>query len=161
MSSALWLARMIHDDLTIAGVNAWHNWWLNSSFGEEEMSFRNDGLVQAGVVTRRAHVMGNFSRFVRPGSVRLGTPNKAMAGVFATAFRSADSSQFVLVAVNAGSSALGRRFELGGAELGEVTPWVTSDTDALSAKAPIPGGSSFSYELPARSVTTFVAAVNL
>jgi glucuronoarabinoxylan endo-1,4-beta-xylanase len=104
--------------------------------------------------------MGNFSRFVRPGSFRVGTASKPSDGVFATAFKSADASQVVIVAVNASTSPVAQHFELSGATFAEVTPWITSDTFALEAQPVLSGGAAFSYELPARSVTSFVGAVN-
>lgn len=159
MGSALWLARMMHDDLTIADVNAWHYWWIHSGRDEPSGELRNDGLLHDGMVTRRAYVMGNFSRFVRPGHVRIATSAKTGEGAFASAFRSADGTSLVIVAVNADSSPVQQRFELSGATAGELTPWVTSDSAVLEPQPPFTAGKSFVYELQPRSVTTLVGAV--
>lgn len=156
MGSALRVARMIHDHLTIAEVSAWHYWWLipsNDGAG-------NQGLASAGALTRRAYALGNFSKFVRPGSVRVETSaDSAGASVHVTAFRSEDSARVVIVAINAGNSEQNQTFEVAGAELASVTPWVTSASQALVAQAPLPAGNTFSYALAAQSITSFVAEV--
>jgi len=71
MDSGLILANVIHDDLTLGGVTSWQYWIAVSKY-----DFR-DGLLyvnesdQSIEVPKRLWVMGNYSRFVRPGSVRV------------------------------------------------------------------------------------------
>ena len=42
MGSALWTARLMYDDLTIASVNAWHYWWLNNGANNSGVVDRAD-----------------------------------------------------------------------------------------------------------------------
>jgi glucuronoarabinoxylan endo-1,4-beta-xylanase len=47
-------------------------------------------------------------------------------------------------------------FSLNGFSTNAVTPWITSASLSLAAQAPVSvSGSSFTYTLPASSVTTF------
>src|SRR5690606_28558220 len=71
MNSALLLANTIHDDLTIGGVTSWQYWIAVSKY-----NFR-DGLIYTREhgenieLTKRLWAMGNYSRYVRPGALRL------------------------------------------------------------------------------------------
>lgn len=161
MTSALWMARMLHDDLTIAGVSAWHYWWLlprtDAGAGEPD----NGALLHEGELTRRAHVLGNYSKFVRPGWHRVDVAHAgAHPGVFVTAYRSAEADRLAVVAINAGSTSARQHFDLEGAVSGELTPWMTNDARALAMGPSVAGGARFDYELPPRSVTTFVGSVS-
>ena len=62
------------------------------------------------------------------------------------------------MAVNINESDAAQDFTVAGAAVDVATPWVTSDTLALAAQTPVSVvAGAFSYTLPARSVTTFVA----
>ncbi len=71
MDSALVLAQTVLEDLTLGCVTSWQYWIAVSQY-----AYR-DGLVyvdagQPGVIpTKRLWSLGQFSRFVRPGSVRV------------------------------------------------------------------------------------------
>jgi O-glycosyl hydrolase len=155
MNSALWMARRLHEDLTIGGVSAWHYWWL---VPRSDTADTNAALLAQGALTRRAYALGNYSKFVRPGAHRLAT-SATRQGVLVTAFQNAAAPELVIVAVNLKSEPVTHSFDVAGVALGDVTPWLTSATAALEEQAPIAGAASFSYELPASSVVTFVASV--
>lgn len=73
MDAALYMARVMHYELTLAGASAWQ-WWLGVSPYDY-----NDGLIYIdhdqydGEIneSKKLWMMGNFSRFIRPGAVRL------------------------------------------------------------------------------------------
>ena len=155
MDSALSMVRSIHNHLTVASVNAWHYWWLTNSNAAEA-----DALVQAGVVTKRLWVMGNYSRFVRPGSYRVGATVEGAAApnLLVTAFRNEAANRLIVVVANTGDT-VRTQFTLADLSVASVTPWLTSQTSDLAAQSPLAGGASFSYELPAQSVTTLVAPI--
>lgn len=155
MDSALRVARRIHDHLTIARVNAWHFWWILPNGGVED---GNHALVNGGVLTRRGYVMGNFSKFVRPGARRVAAvENVERDDIHVTAFEHEASRRVVIVAINSGSSATTQRFSIAGAHVAGLTPWETSDAAALEARPEIAvEAGSFTVELPPRSVTSFV-----
>jgi hypothetical protein len=112
------------------------------------------------VLQHRAYVMGQFSRFIRPGDIRIDvSSNDSSLGI--SAFMNADSGAFAIVAVNATGAAVNHTFTLQGLATTTVTPWVTSATDSLAEKTPVAvGGGSFSYPVPATTVITFVGVVS-
>jgi glucuronoarabinoxylan endo-1,4-beta-xylanase len=158
INSGLFLASMIHTHLTLAEVNAWHFWWMQP---DGIAATANDSLMSDEQMTKRGYVLGNFSRFVRPGAIRVGATPETSGSIDLSAFKNAESGPLAVVAINRGLSAATVRFQLNNLEIDvrSVTPWVTDETRALAAEEPIEvteGG--FSYDLPALSVTTLVTS---
>jgi glucuronoarabinoxylan endo-1,4-beta-xylanase len=154
IDSALRVARMIHDHLTIAEVSAWHYWWLVPN-GQNAAD--NSALTEASELTRRAYALGNWSRFVRPGFVRVQATSAPRRGVAVTAFRDAENQRAVVIAINENTAPQEQSFTLSGSSVASVTPWTTSATAALDSGEPIGVFEGrFSAVLPARSVTSFV-----
>jgi glucuronoarabinoxylan endo-1,4-beta-xylanase len=153
ITGGLRVANLIHSHLTVANANAWHYWWL----APDSAGPTNAALTDGTTLGRRAHVMGNWSKFVRPGFVRIEATAAPQSNVQVTAFRNPANPRLVIVAVNQGTGATTQRFVLTGGSPGQVTPWVTSASAALASQAAVTvSGAAFSYSLPARSVTTFV-----
>jgi glucuronoarabinoxylan endo-1,4-beta-xylanase len=151
MDSALKYGQMIHANLVDGNVSAWHYWWIRRT------NETNSALMEEGQLTRRAYVLGNWSRFVRPGAMRVGATPQPQAYVYVTAFIDPGTSQVAIVAGNAAQYELDQEFTIAGGSVAEVTPWLTSASVALAAQPPVSvTGGNFSVTLPARSVTTFV-----
>jgi glucuronoarabinoxylan endo-1,4-beta-xylanase len=155
MTSAITMLRMMHDHLTVANMNAWH-WWalIHTENPITDPARQNPALIQAGVTFKRAYALGNFAKFVRPGMVRIAATASPATDILVSAYR--DDAQFAIVAVNAGSQPRNQKFWLDGAQLGQVVPWITSDSLSLAKQAALTGTDNFSYSLPAKSVVTFV-----
>ena len=137
--------------MTIANANAWHYWVLFS--GSD-----NGGLMGPGdEPTKRMYVMGNFSKFVRPGYYRIGTSGSPVTGVSVSAYKDPGTGKFAIVVLNHNASAVTLGFQLNGFVANSITPWVTSASLNLAQQPSITvGGSAFAATLPATSVTTFV-----
>jgi glucuronoarabinoxylan endo-1,4-beta-xylanase len=154
MGSGLAVAKLIHDALTIASVNAWHYWWVYPS------STGNGALWDqaSGQPSKRLWVLGNFARFVRPGFQRVGTSGKIPAGVSLTAYKNPTDGTVVVVAINSSTAAAPLSLYLSGQTPCEMTPEVTSATDNLVAKAKLTLSSGhLTAMLGAQSVTTFTS----
>jgi glucuronoarabinoxylan endo-1,4-beta-xylanase len=157
MTSALRTAKLMHDALTISNVNAWHFWWV---YPCAAASCGNGALWSQGTnskSTKRLWVMGNYSRFVRPGFVRIGATVAPTTGVTLTAYRDSTFSKIVAVAINTNASATSQAFTVSGTTPTKVTPYVTDATRDLAAQAAQTiSSNTFTYSLPASSVTTLV-----
>jgi O-glycosyl hydrolase len=103
-------------------------------------------------------MLGNFSKFVRPGAVRVGVGGHMPAAVLVSAYEN-KSGQVVIVAINRHQSATTFSASISDArQISRMVPWITSVADNLTPKGEIAVTSgSFTYILPARSVTTFVS----
>ncbi len=151
MPTALHMAEEMHNHLTRANLNAWHYWWLWA--GGTSGMYNTD----TNVWTKRLWVMGNFSRFVRPGYFRVSTSGGAPSGVQISAYTNPADGTVVVVAINQNASATPVSLFISDAAPCTVTPWVTSDADSLAAKDPITvTDARFDASLEAKSVTTFV-----
>ena len=154
MGSALRVAKLIHDALTIANMNAWHYWCVYPSSAD------NGALWDkaTGQPSKRLWIMGNFSRFVRPGYQRVDITGTAPTGVLLSAYSNPADASVAVVAINNNTSAQSLSVFVSGMAACAVTPWVTSSNDALAAKTSVSvTDSRFSYSLDPQSVTTFVA----
>jgi len=156
MGSGLLVAKLLHDALTIANVNAWHYWWISGGSGPS-----NAAITDGTALTRRAYVMGNYSKFVRPGFVRVEATLSPQTNVLTSGFRDAAATRVVIVATNLGDADLAQHFVVSGGSLSEVVPSITSDTLALEQQDAVPlTDGAFDYVLPARSVTTFASGLS-
>jgi glucuronoarabinoxylan endo-1,4-beta-xylanase len=153
MGSALRVAKLINDALTIANMNAWHYWWVYSS------SAGNGALwdMSSGQPSKRLWVEGNYARFVRPGFQRVGTTGTAPSGVLLSAYKNPADGTVAIVAINNNTTSTPISFFVSGAAPCSLTPWVTSSTDSLASKTAVSvSGSRVSFTLGAQSVTTLV-----
>jgi glucuronoarabinoxylan endo-1,4-beta-xylanase len=150
ITNAMYWARRLHLFLTGPEVNAWHYWWLISGNAD------NEGLTDtSGNPAKRMYVLGQWSRFVRPGYYRIGANNTGNALI--SAYNDTNSGSFAIVAVNTNNTSIYQTFNLTNFTAGSVTPWLTtSNLSLVGTNAVTVSNSSFTYTLPALSVVTFV-----
>lgn len=150
LRTAIW----IYAALTTGGANAWHHWWLVSTSGAQGLLISNESSPP-----KRYYALGNFSKFVRPGYVRIdvGTTT-APSGVYVVAFENQANATTVIVAINTNTVAVALPvFVAGSSPPATVTPYVTDPNNNLAAQMPIALTSgNFSATLSAQSVSTFV-----
>lgn len=106
---ALYVARVVHADLTLADASAWH-WWLAIGTGDYK-----DGLLYIDRDTTDGQIyeskmlwaLGNYSRFIRPGMRRIEvsrsdgkSPGEAIQGVLVSAYVDPATGREVAVLVN-------------------------------------------------------------
>jgi O-glycosyl hydrolase len=126
--------------------------------GSQLIRIRVNGSSYAGYdVNRQYYVMGQYSRYVRPGAVRIASASTE-PDVKVAAF--VDGGTLVVVATNLGASDHTVDAALGG---GASCPagFDAVRTSATESWTPLPAvtvdGTRFSVTLPAKSVTTFVS----
>lgn len=159
MTPALYLARAIHTDLAVADAAAWQ-WWLAVSPYDYK-----DGLVYVDknktdgqfYPSKMLWALGNYSRFVRPGAVRLPAQldGPAASPLLASAYRSADGKQLITVVVNDTDAPTDLRLALAKRQLGASRSYVTSATADLAPGALVPAGQVL--HVAPRSITTLVS----
>jgi glucuronoarabinoxylan endo-1,4-beta-xylanase len=162
IGNGLVYARQIHDYLTVANATAWSYWMM--LYGE---SGDNEGLTDSsGNAAKRLYVIGNWSKFVRPGWIRIDTTTNPQTGIYVTAFKNTSTGAFAIVVLNdnTGSGSTTQVFDLTNfpaITANTVTPWITSSSQSLVNLAPVTGVSSgFSYAVPNQSVMTFVGTAS-
>lgn len=108
MKTALYVARLIHVDFTIANASAWH-WWLGMSpYNYKDGLIYHDKNKENGtfITSKLLWSLGNFSRFIRPEAKRIKITYKGKnslknleKGVLISAYKNKDNS-VVIVAIN-------------------------------------------------------------
>ena len=146
-------ANKIHECLVRCNMNAFHYWWLVNSNARD-----NEGLCDSsGRPTPRMYTLGNFSKFIRPGFVRIPATDSPAAGVKASAYYGSSSNRLVIVAINSGADT---SVDITIPAIPEGTtaiPWLTDSTHRLERQQPVAlSKGAFSYTLPSQSVVTFV-----
>jgi O-glycosyl hydrolase len=140
-------AAQISDCLTTGNMSA-YIWW-------KLIGNANGLLNAAGEPQRRGFVMGQFSRFVRPGDFRIDVSAGATP-LNISAFKDPVTGRFAIVVVNNTTLPETQKFNLGGIGASTVTPWVTSATQSLEQQSSVAiSNSAFTYEIPSQSVITF------
>ena len=155
MKTALYVARVIHHDLTYADAESW-SWWRACGG-----NYR-DGLIRVYEREQRARdskllwALGNYSRFIRPGAVRyeVSSPKQEDPfGLMVSAYQNEDG-KWVCVAINYSDKP--QDFKLGFPDKKKHIWQIfrTSDTEGENLK-PI-GICKGKTQLSARSISTFV-----
>jgi O-glycosyl hydrolase len=158
-SSMDWAEKM---HLLLAGgeVNAIDYLWgfFGEKYGTDAMisiDFQNERYVRH-TVTPVGWITAQYARYVRPGDVRVGATSSSR-DVSVTAYTG--RKRVVLVATNPGRSTVRVQVRVVGGKLrGNVVPVRSSETEALQSLPSVRQVKGvFLAELPARSVSTFVA----
>jgi O-glycosyl hydrolase len=153
--AGLLMARRIRNDIVEKRAQAWIYWQFADNAGTWGLVWnRLNGRDPSYRLTRKFHVMSQFSRFIRPGSQIIQTSD-------ADSLVAHDIGQrhLVIVAVNDHFTARSITYELAGVKTTaeSVSSFRTSQREDVAAQAPLPiANRKFTAELPSRSVTTFV-----
>lgn len=174
MDIALFMGKLIQCDLTFGNMSAWHYWtaFATQRYGQKNRFFllrvnaQGDSgeesygdIKKGGTITQDKNlwVLGNFSRFIRPGyrRVRLDGADD-MNGLLGSAYLSPDGTELVTVFVNTAKAAKTFSLSLSG-DTRTVTAsnkYVTSASSNLAFD--VTSRQPESMQVPARSVVTFV-----
>jgi O-glycosyl hydrolase len=154
-SSGFTWAQHLHNGMTGANLNAFLYWW-----GVSNTTSSNGSLVQLSGTTlnvaKRYYAFVNYSRFIRPGAVRIGATT-GDSNLRVSAYRNPDSSTAIVV-LNAATSATQTTYTLANTGLsgGTVTPYLTNASNSTAAQPTISlTGGSFTATVPARSLVTY------
>jgi O-glycosyl hydrolase len=158
---ALYVARVIHNDLSVSNASAWH-WWLAISPYDYK-----DGLVYIDkqkedgdyYQSKILWALGNYSRFVKPGYKRVGIEvNKAKQQnpeLLVSAYHSESNAELVFVLVNSGIKDISVNLTADGNLMAVKGVYVTSKDSNLEHSRT--DSSADSITIPARSIVTVLA----
>jgi O-glycosyl hydrolase len=149
----------IHNSMVTGQYNA-YVWWgvFGSATNSCATAAGTCGLVDdAGNVQPMGYVMGQYSKFIQPGFVRVSATGSPVSGVFVSAYSSSSPSHYAIVIINANSTSESLSFVLNnGSGVTSLTPYQSTSSAGLAAQTAVPvSGGQFSYTLPAQSIVTF------
>ena len=168
MDIALYMSKVIHNDLTVAGVSSWSYWtsmdmprWGHKNrfllialtpAGGVEGDVEQEGSYQA---TPTLWVLGNYSRFIRPGYRRVSLELNESRSFFGSAWISPENDKIVAVYTNLSEKGVRLNETHTGwdNEIKEVTTYTTTANKNLK-ESTVTNGEQ--VVLDAESVTTVV-----
>lgn len=175
MKTALFVARIIHNDIAVANASSWQ-WWTaltngdykdgliylddgSNNGGGNNSYCKNDGFYRE---SKLLWAFGNYSFFVRPGMIRIQIPDQnavlASTDVMLSAYKDTSKKKLVIVAVNYSDKARPYKLSLSNKLTNdELTPYITSENSNLKKGSPV---KSSNFEIPARSIVTYVGDYN-
>jgi O-glycosyl hydrolase len=162
IQDGLYWAKLLHTHLVENRVNAWFYWWAISNIDDRSALIYLNTDNHAYVVPSRLYTIGNYSRFVRPGYVRLHVELPSQPGVYLSAYKSRDDSRLVAVAINESATDCVVQMEMEGAAVASLEVFRTSAKENLQALGHTPtSGHTLNLALRGFSITTFVGSAEL
>lgn len=149
IGNAINMAKKLHTAVVDANCAIWQYWWTYPLAD-------NEGLFGPGyAVPKRLWTMGQWSRYVRPGYVRV-TTGSSPSNTYVSAFREVSTGNFAIVCINDTGSPVTLAVTLSGATPGPVSVTRTSSTEDIATLSTIvPAGSTIPVTLAANSITSF------
>jgi glucuronoarabinoxylan endo-1,4-beta-xylanase len=159
ISDGLYWAQLLHTHVVDNNVSAWFYWWAVSNIEDRGALIYLDLDKHTFVASKRLYAIGNFSRFVRPGYLRLHIDMLPRYGIYISAYKHTGGKELVVVAINQNASDQRIDLQLEGAAISSFVPYRTSARENLATLQPVPtAGKTLALTLRAYSITTFVAA---
>ncbi|MBJ6362862.1 glycoside hydrolase [Paenibacillus sp. GCM10012307] len=158
LNDQLFWAKLINSHM-LSNASAWMYWWGVTVKDNGEALVNNlNSATNTYTICKRVYAIGNYSRFIRPGYVRISVNENPTNDVYVTAYKNKSDGKFVVVAINDSWSDQSLNFSLDGFTASTVTPYRTSETEQLAqlANVSVTNGNTLSPTLKARSITTFV-----
>jgi O-glycosyl hydrolase len=171
MDCALFLSKVIHNDLTVGNATAWQFWNayepgpanINTRYYlialHPEKDFKNGEFS----ITKNLWALGHYSRFIRPGMTRVLTESRGEKSedfnknLMVSSYLDANN-KLVLVAINYSTAALDLRLDLHNAKrkYKSLTRYLTTDAADTNMKPESLKGLNELVSLPARSISTII-----
>ncbi|MEO3406310.1 glycoside hydrolase [Mucilaginibacter sp. CAU 1740] len=157
IDAALYLASVIHTDLAVANASAWQWWTAISAYDYKDGLIYVDKNKTDGnfYSSKMLWAMGNYSRFVKPGAVRVDAEvSSTDKPLWVSSFK--QDKNLVVVVINTSNNDLSADINAGSNKLKLVSSYLTSQNAELKAGK----ASAQKQIIPARSVITFTGTIN-
>ena len=146
---AIKVSENIHNGLVVGNFNAYVWWYIRRNYSP---------MNENGTISKRGYCMAQYSKFVRPGDVRVDATEQPAANVFVSAYKN-NKNQVTVVAVNNSDEGYAQQFSVG-KNISDIDRWRTTSNENLAKTENLEyTGDSFWAQLPARSVSTFVVTL--
>ena len=148
---AVQVAENIHNGLVVGNMNAYVWWFIRRHYSP----MREDGTI-----SKRGYCMAQYSKWVRPGDVRIDCTESPADNILVSAYKN-NSDQVTIVAVNKGNTEVTQEFKMKNGEgIEDVDRYRTTSTENIALTEDMEHSkSSFFSQLPANSVSTFVVSL--
>jgi glucuronoarabinoxylan endo-1,4-beta-xylanase len=155
ISNALTWSTSIYQALNKGGFSAYYYWWAMNFTADNQGLIAYSNTSWTYQIPKRLYAIGQFSRFIRPGSILL-TSTSSSSGLESTAAM-LPSGNVALVLSNTSAGSITATVTLKNAAIApaSVTPFITSSTQNQAQLAPITvTNGTFTITIPASAVVT-------
>ena len=144
---AIDVAINMHNGLVIGSMSAYVWWYIRRSYGP---------MKENGQISKRGYMMAHFSKFIRPGAIRIDATESPTNDVYISAFKNKDGS-IIIVAINNGNQSYAQFFNISGITIKNVNRYRTSASENLAfTKNLALSGNGFWAQLNVQTVSTFI-----
>ncbi len=148
MNVCMQIAKEVSDAMNNQ-FSAYFWWWVNDSQTDGTDLVNNNGTI-----IKPGYILGQFAKWIRPGSTRVTATYNPASNVYVTAYRVNGGT--VIVAINTGTSSVNQQFVIQNGNAASMEGYRTSSSQSMSDIGSFGvSGGSFTASLPAQSVTTF------
>ena len=103
-------------------------------------------------------MMAHFSKYVRPGAVRIDATESPTNGVYISAYKNTDGT-IVIVTVNNGNSSYAQKYNINGKTVQSVKRFMTTAGENLALTENLQlTGNGFYAQTNSKTVSTFVVS---
>lgn len=110
----------LHNAMVEGDFQAYVWWYIRRSYGP---------MKEDGTISKRGYNMAHFSKFVRPGYVRIDATKNPNANVYVSAYKG--DNKVVIVAINKSNTGVNQNFVLQNGSASNVSRWITSSSSNL------------------------------
>lgn len=155
MDSALTLCSTVMEDLTVLNAESWSYWIAVSAYDYRDGLIYVDRDAHTYETTKRLYALGNFSKFVEPGAVRVKAETGKDSPLSAVAFDNGDT--LAVVVMNSTDTAQPLILSFGKtAQFSAISAFVTDADNDLACAFSKAYDAAEELTVSAQSVTTFV-----
>ncbi|MDE5738327.1 MAG: family 43 glycosylhydrolase [Oscillospiraceae bacterium] len=148
---AIDVSENIHNGLVVGNMNAYVWWYIRRSYGP---------MKEDGNISKRGYCMAQYSKYVRPGDIRVDATEQPADNVFVSAYKG-DDNQVTIVAVNKSTETYTQDFSITDEKISQVDRYRTSANENLAETLNLEyTDNHFFAQLPAESVSTFVVTLS-
>ncbi|MDD7294423.1 MAG: family 43 glycosylhydrolase, partial [Oscillospiraceae bacterium] len=148
---ALQVSENIHNAMVVGNMSAYTWWYIRRHYGL---------MTEDGKISKRGYCMAQYSKYVRPGDVRIDATEQPADNVYVSAYKG-DDNQVTIVAINKGTEGYAQNFTISGETISNVDRYRTSANENLAPTLNMEySENGFYAQLPAESVSTFVITLS-
>lgn len=148
---AIQVSENIHNAMVVGNMSAYTWWYIRRSYGL---------MTEDGKISKRGYCMAQYSKYVRPGAIRIEATEQPKDDVLVSAYKK--DNTVTIVAVNKGTESYAQSFSMGsGEKIVDVDRYRTSANENLAKTENLENdGTGFFAQLPGESVSTFVITLD-
>lgn len=148
---AVQVAENIHNAMVVGNMSAYTWWYIRRNYGL---------MTEDGKISKRGYCMAQYSKYVRPGDVRVDATEQPEDDVLVSAYKG-DDNQVTIVAVNRSEKEYTQNFRIDNENISDVDRYRTSAGENIAPTLNMEfNGDNFYAQLPANSVSTFVVTLS-